>query len=195
VSEGGLEPPRTCCITDSVMYHHSTLTRKGRPGPRSAGDMRRQRRPARSVRACDLRKRRERSAGTEPRARAGLRQPPPCTQSSGKHGDILPPLPGSSRTPAAASQTGPDDLATDLNPHETELNPHEAILPTSRQGRSGAGFPRTGRSPPAGQLVRAAPATTSPAIRGACAAQLASPAGLRARTRLRGPRRARLRSR
>jgi transposase len=35
VSEGGLEPPRTCCITDSVMYHHSTLTRKSRPGPRS----------------------------------------------------------------------------------------------------------------------------------------------------------------
>jgi hypothetical protein len=34
---------------------------------------------------------------------------------------------GSSRTAAAASQTGPDDLAAELNPHETELNPHKAI--------------------------------------------------------------------
>ena len=33
---------------------------------------------------------------------------------------------GSSRTAAAASQTGPDDLA-ELNPHETELNPHKAV--------------------------------------------------------------------
>src|SRR4029077_20084120 len=36
------------------------------------------------------------------------------------------------------------------------------------------GFPRTGRSPPARQLVRAEPATTSPAIRGARDAQPAS---------------------
>ena len=33
VSEGGLEPPRTCCITDSVMYHQSKLTRHGTAGP------------------------------------------------------------------------------------------------------------------------------------------------------------------
>ena len=33
-------------------------------------------------------------------------------------GDSLPLLPGSSRTAAAASQTGPDDLAAELNPHE-----------------------------------------------------------------------------
>jgi len=31
VSEGGLEPPRRCCITDSVMYHHSKLARRRRP--------------------------------------------------------------------------------------------------------------------------------------------------------------------
>ena len=42
-------------------------------------------------------------------------------------GDSLPLLPGSSRTAAAASQTGPDDLAAELNPHETELNPHKAV--------------------------------------------------------------------
>jgi hypothetical protein len=44
-------------------------------------------------------------------------------------------------------------LAAELNPHETELNPHEAVPPASRQGRSEAGFPRTGRSPPVRQLV------------------------------------------
>ena len=49
------------------------------------------------------------------------------SKSSGKHGDSLPLLPGSSRTAAAASQTGPDDLAAELNPHETELNPHKAV--------------------------------------------------------------------
>ena len=60
---------------------------------------------------------------------------------------------------------------------ETELNPHEAVPAASRQGRSGAGLRRTGRSPPAGQLVRAEPAATSPAIRGTRDAQLASLAG------------------
>jgi hypothetical protein len=59
----------------------------------------------------------------EPQARAGLRQPHHYyALSSGKHGDSLPLLPGSSRTAAVASQTGPDDLAAELNPHETELN-------------------------------------------------------------------------
>jgi hypothetical protein len=52
----------------------------------------------------------------EPQGRAGLRQPHHYAQSSGKHGDSLPLLPGSSRTVAAASQTGPDDLAAELNP-------------------------------------------------------------------------------
>ena len=33
VSEGGLEPPRRCCITDSVMYHHPKLARRRSPGP------------------------------------------------------------------------------------------------------------------------------------------------------------------
>jgi hypothetical protein len=101
-------------------------------------------------------------------------QPPHYAYSSGKHGDSLPMLPGSSRTAAAASQTGPDDLAAELNPHATELNPHKAVPAASRQSRSEAGFPRTGRSPPARQLVRAEPATTSPAVRGARDAQLAS---------------------
>ena len=31
VSEGGLEPPRRCCITDSVMYHHSKVARRRCP--------------------------------------------------------------------------------------------------------------------------------------------------------------------
>ena len=42
---------------------------------------------------------------------------------------------GSSRTAAAASQTGPDDLAAELNPHETELNPHKAV-PVGQPRRS-----------------------------------------------------------
>ena len=46
VSEGGLGPRSWWYIPESGIYHHSTLTRKGRPGPRSAGEMRRQRRPA-----------------------------------------------------------------------------------------------------------------------------------------------------
>jgi hypothetical protein len=56
------------------------------------------------------------SAGMGPQARAGLRQPPRYAYSSGKRGDSLPLLPGSSRTAAAASQTGQDDLAAGLNP-------------------------------------------------------------------------------
>ena len=31
VSEGGLEPPRRCCITDSVMYHHFKVARRRCP--------------------------------------------------------------------------------------------------------------------------------------------------------------------
>jgi len=46
VSEGGLGHRPWCCITDLVMYHQSRLTRHGRPGPHSAGDTRRQYRPA-----------------------------------------------------------------------------------------------------------------------------------------------------
>ena len=88
-------------------------------------------------------------------------------------GDSLPLLPGSSRTAAAASQTGPDDLAAELNPHETVLNPHKAV-PGGLAARADQkrGFPRTGRSPPARQPVRAEPATMSPAIRSAHDAQL-----------------------
>ena len=66
VSEGGLEPPRRCCITDSVMYHHSKLTRKG---PAGAAFRRRKEAAAparRPVHARDLRKRQGRSAGMGP---------------------------------------------------------------------------------------------------------------------------------
>jgi len=62
-----------------------------------------------------------------PQARAGLWQPPHYASSSGKHGDSLPLLPGSSRTAAAVSRTGQIVLAAELNPHETELNPHRAV--------------------------------------------------------------------
>ena len=64
----------------------------------------------------------------EPQARAGLRQPHHYAYSSGKHVTASRCYPGSSRTAAAASPTGPDDLAAELNPHETELNPHETEL-------------------------------------------------------------------
>jgi len=55
--------------------------------------------------------------------RTGPRQPQHDASSSGKHSDSLPLLLASPGTAAAASQTGPDDLATELNPHETELKP------------------------------------------------------------------------
>ena len=35
VSEGGLEPPRRCCITETVIYHQPKLPRQGPPGPAS----------------------------------------------------------------------------------------------------------------------------------------------------------------
>src|ERR1700722_18097499 len=88
--------------------------------------------------------------------------------SSGKHGGRLPLLPGTSRTVAAASQTGPDDLAAELNPHKAVPGRLAARADQKR------GFPRAGHSLSARQLVRAEPATTSPAIRGARDAQLAS---------------------
>ena len=46
------------------------------------------------------------------------RRPP-----QGQRGDSLPLLPVAPAPP----QSGPDDLATELNPHETELNPHQAV--------------------------------------------------------------------
>ena len=127
MSEGGLEHPFEWHITETVIHHQPKLTRQGPAGPHFADEKRRQHRPARQVQECELRKRRGRSAGMGPQARAGLRQPPHYAYSSGKHGDSLPLLPGSSGTAAAASQTGPDDLAAELNPHETELNPHKAV--------------------------------------------------------------------
>jgi len=58
-----------------------------------------------------------------------------------KHGGGLRLLPGSSRAAVAAWETGPDDLAAELNPHKTELNPHEAVpgrLAAPEQITSGA---------------------------------------------------------
>ena len=52
----GLGPRPWWYIPETGIYHHSTLTRKGRLGPRSTGGKKRQNRPARPVRACDLRK-------------------------------------------------------------------------------------------------------------------------------------------
>jgi hypothetical protein len=55
-------------------------------------------------------------------------QLPHYAQSPGeKHGDSLPLATASSRTAAVASQTSPDDLFAELNPHETELNPYKAV--------------------------------------------------------------------
>ena len=72
--------------------------------------------PGCAVRACDLR--------TAPRAKAGLQQPHHMAPSSGQRGDSFPLLP---TAPAPGPQSGPDDLATELNPHKTELNPHKAV--------------------------------------------------------------------
>ena len=51
---------------------------------------------------------------------------------------------------------GPDDLATELNPHKTELNPHKAAEAASRARTDQPGLPSSGRSPPARQLAKAA---------------------------------------
>ena len=45
----------------------------------------------------------------------------------GKHSGSLPLLLTSPRTAAAAQETGPDDLAAELNPRKTQLNPHKAV--------------------------------------------------------------------
>jgi hypothetical protein len=79
------------------------------------------------------------------------------------------PLPlASPRTAAEAHKTGPDDLAAELNPHETELNPHEAVpgrlavperIKKWRLSAHGAELTST-------QPTGAGPAVTPPAIRG-----------------------------
>ena len=74
---------------------------------------------------ADLRKLRGPYASTREAEQARAAHIRNCHE--GGPGDSLPLLPGSSRTAAAASQTGPDDLAAELNPHETELNPHKAV--------------------------------------------------------------------
>jgi hypothetical protein len=56
-------------------------------------------------------------------ARTGLQHPHRGAPSSGGQGDILPLVPGSSRPAPKAPRASPDDLATELNPHEPELNP------------------------------------------------------------------------
>ena len=91
-----------------------------------------------------------------PQARAGLRQPPHYAYSPGKHGDSLPLLLGSSRTAAAASQTGPDDLAAELNPHETDLNPHGISLRSESSVKPSAQptLVRTQHLPPPAKTAR-----------------------------------------
>jgi hypothetical protein len=46
VSEGGLGPRPWWYIPEPGIYHHSKLTRKGRPGPQSAGGKKRQHQPS-----------------------------------------------------------------------------------------------------------------------------------------------------
>jgi hypothetical protein len=65
----GLQSKRE--ITRTRIRVHAAMAAQTREQGR-----RRQHRPARPVQACDLRKRRWRSAGMEPQARPGLRQPP-----------------------------------------------------------------------------------------------------------------------
>ena len=55
------------------------------------------------------------------------------------------------------SRTGPEDRATELNPHKTELNPHKAVEAANRARTDQAGLPSSGQSPPAQQLAKAEP--------------------------------------
>jgi hypothetical protein len=90
--------------------------------------------PGCAARARDLRETTKAAAGTAPRARAGPRQPHHEAPSPGQRGGSLPLLP---TAPALRPQSGPDDLATELNPHKTELNPHQAVPGgQSHKGRS-----------------------------------------------------------
>jgi hypothetical protein len=90
-------------------------------------------------------------------ARTGLQHPHRGAPSSGGQGDILPLVPGSSRPAPTAPRASPDDLATELNPHEPELNPHEAAPAASRARTDHRGFPRSGQRPSARQLAKAEP--------------------------------------
>jgi hypothetical protein len=112
-------------------------------------------------------KRRRRRAGMKSPARARPWQPHHGAYSSGKHGDELPLQPGSPRSSVAAQQNRPDDLATELNPHETELNPIRQSRRLAAPGRSKAAPFRARRIAHGhAQLARAEPAIASPAIRG-----------------------------
>ena len=92
---GGLGLPRWWYITETVIYHPSKLTRHG-----SAGPAFRRRHEAAApaywpVRACDLQKRRGRSAGTGARAGPdpGSRSPTLDHQGSTVASRCRPPVP------------------------------------------------------------------------------------------------------
>jgi hypothetical protein len=106
----------------------------------------------------------------EPQARAGPRQPPHCACSSGKRGDSPPQLPCIFRAAAAASQNGPYN-------HESRVEPPcgspRRLAATAGQEQAFLAWAVA----PARQLARAKPTATSPAVRGARDARLATPAG------------------
>ena len=64
-------------------------------------------------------------------------------------------------------QSGPDDLAVELNPHKTELNPHKAVPAASRTraGQNGAFLSAHGPEPIARQLATPESVVTPPVIR------------------------------
>jgi hypothetical protein len=110
-------------------------------------------------------------------ARTGLQHPHRGAPSSGGQGDILPLVPPEVPPALKAPRASPDDLATELNPHEPELNPHEAAPAASRARNRPSRLPALGPEP-AGAAAGKGGAVTPPAIRCAHDAPLPPPAEL-----------------
>ena len=140
----GLGPRSWWYIPESGIYHQPKLTQPRACRARNlAGERRRQCRPAAQPGRV--------SCGN---GEGGGRDGAPCqgrtaaAASRGAHlrkrGDSLPLLP--TVPAAAAAETGPDDLATELNPHKTELNPHKAVPGGQPHRADQNGAFRAGRS-------------------------------------------------
>ena len=155
------------------MVHHrnddpsppQASTAKGRPGRHLAAEGRRQRQSAAQPERLTCGNGEDGGPGRRPVPGPGcgsrITRPHPRSSAAAASAPA-----GSSRT---ARTPAPDDLATELNPHETELNPHKAIWTVPAASRASADqercLPRTGQSPPARQLATPEPAVTPPAIR------------------------------
>ena len=140
MSEGELGPRQWWYIPKRGIHHHSKLHGKGLPRPHSAGGKRRQHRLARPSRRVNCgndeggQPEWDRRPGADCGSRITTLNHQASTATASRRCPAVP------APQAAASQTGPDDLAAELNPHETELNPHETVPAASRQSRSEAGL-------------------------------------------------------